>query len=441
MTTNGFGSTTNIVILTYEFTFSPFSGNGILSRSLVKALLLHGCQVTVWCCRPSAAHQHKNHALQTPEITPDQEKRLIVVTADLKDSEGWRRLDRESAWEAFHWARLKESQKLELNKALKQTDAVLVIDWTGACAWRSIADIWTTTTENRKQPFIYLNFRVYSSGILDPNEHEWYDAMERRAAEDADLIIALSENDKASLQKIMEGSSDDKKDIRVLPPPLRGDMEALAKLPYSELAHSLPLEASKRLSKSTTQRCLVSCLVRLSPEKNTMRFVEFVKATHEVLQQQKFIPLLVGASSDSGYAREVKEKLRDAFPESIIVDSFLPPASLAAILSRTVLNFHPCAYDAYGMTIIEAAALGVPSVIAAGGHVGAVAIVKSDGCIQVEMPNSSDLSIESVQVSQTILKNTEDLQTFGERARLRALSWDEAAYGKELLSCVNGLKR
>ena len=27
-------------------------------------------------------------------------------------------------------------------------------------------------------------------------------------------------------------------------------------------------------------------------------------------------------------------------------------------MSRTALNFHPCAYDAYGMTLVEAAAFG-----------------------------------------------------------------------------------
>ena len=42
---------------THRFTYSPFSGNGILARSMVKALLRLGCRVTVWCCKPAVTSQ------------------------------------------------------------------------------------------------------------------------------------------------------------------------------------------------------------------------------------------------------------------------------------------------------------------------------------------------------------------------------------------------
>eukprot|EP00965_Chrysotila_dentata_P138576 4583662-Pleurochrysis_carterae.AAC.2 len=57
-------------------------------------------------------------------------------------------------------------------------------------------------------------------------------------------------------------------------------------------------------------------------------------------------------------AEQVKRGLREACPDAVIIDSFLNPAGLASVLSRCALNFHPCAYDAYGMTIVEAAAFG-----------------------------------------------------------------------------------
>ncbi len=47
-------------------------------------------------------------------------------------------------------------------------------------------------------------------------------------------------------------------------------------------------------------------------------------------------------------------------PDAIIEESFLGPTELADILSATVLNIHPCLYDAYGMTIVEAASQGTP---------------------------------------------------------------------------------
>ena len=42
-----------VLFLTYEFTWSPFSGNGMLSRSIAKALLRGGCEVRVVCARPA----------------------------------------------------------------------------------------------------------------------------------------------------------------------------------------------------------------------------------------------------------------------------------------------------------------------------------------------------------------------------------------------------
>ena len=44
---------------------------------------------------------------------------------------------------------------------------------------------------------------------------------------------------------------------------------------------------------------------------------------------------------------------------------------------------HPCAYDAYGMTLVEAAAFGCPSLVNGGGAVGATELLGADGCVQV----------------------------------------------------------
>ena len=48
-------------------------------------------------------------------------------------------------------------------------------------------------------------------------------------------------------------------------------------------------------------------------------------------------------------------------PDAIIEERFLGPTELADIFSATALNIHPCLYDAYGMTIVEAASQGSPS--------------------------------------------------------------------------------
>ena len=68
-------------------------------------------------------------------------------------------------------------------------------------------------------------------------------------------------------------------------------------------------------------------------------------------------PVLCG-SATTPFAATVRRRLQAACPGAIIHSQFLGPRELAALYSATRLNFHPCRYDAYGMTIVEAASQG-----------------------------------------------------------------------------------
>ena len=46
-----------------------------------------------------------------------------------------------------------------------------------------------------------------------------------------------------------------------------------------------------------------------------------------------------------------------------VLRSFLSPAKLCQVYSQTLLNVHPALYEAYGMTILEAAAFCVPTLM------------------------------------------------------------------------------
>ena len=92
-----------------------------------------------------------------------------------------------------------------------------------------------------------------------------------------------------------------------------------------------------------------------------MRFVELCEALGGArLAALGLTPLLCGAASDEGYAARVRARLLAAHPSSVVIESFLGPEALGAVFARTALNVHPCAYDAYGMTLVEAAAFGCP---------------------------------------------------------------------------------
>ena len=63
---------------------------------------------------------------------------------------------------------------------------------------------------------------------------------------------------------------------------------------------------------------------------------------------------------------------------------------LGKIYSRTKLNVHPCRKDAYGMTVIEAAAFGAPSLVCSGGKVGSSELlVENEGVFSFDYDNET----------------------------------------------------
>jgi hypothetical protein len=57
-----------------------------------------------------------------------------------------------------------------------------------------------------------------------------------------------------------------------------------------------------------------------------------------------------------------------AIPHALAIEEFIGAGELATLQKGALLNFHPPVYDAYGMTVVEAAAFATPSVLHAGGE-------------------------------------------------------------------------
>ncbi|CAE7921735.1 PCMTD1 [Symbiodinium necroappetens] len=418
-----------LVLVTYEFTYSPFSGNGILARSIAKALLRLGCQVTVLCCQPCDELQGQNSHLTTEELS--EVHSLTVIPLKLAKSDGWFKLDDHSAWSQFVFDQIDEEGQCALERSLNAADAVVAVDWTGAHACQSLPS-------TSGKPLVYMNFRVYSSGVLDERRRQWFDEMERQALQRASLIVVLSQLDRMNLMKISDSAAGK---FELLLPPLRGDMHELAHQAQEELDLFLPAEVKDawRPEGSKRQRFLVTCVARISPEKNVFRFLRFLQMAKDTLHELGLIPLLAGSSSDESYAAAVKAELKRLVPGAIIVDTFLTPKSLAAVFGRTALNFHPCAYDAYGMTIVEAAACAAPSVLA-GESVGAWALLGSHSLCVDMPPDENELSDEAAAAITNFLRDPEH-ELLGASARREALRWDEQAYGTRLLEFISSLSQ
>ena len=105
-------------------------------------------------------------------------------------------------------------------------------------------------------------------------------------------------------------------------------------------------------------------------EKTVEHFVEIVRAIGPArLEKLGVTPLLVG-NGVSEYEAELRSSLLEAHPGSEVRDFTNDVGALAEIFRESAINIHPAIYEAYGMTVVEAAAFGTPSLIDAGGNVG-----------------------------------------------------------------------
>jgi len=181
----------------------------------------------------------------------------------------------------------------------------------------------------------------------------------------------------------------------------------------------------------------------------------------EFLRKYSLIPILCGSKSVEEYANKVINDFKalcsaggETWP-CIAITRHLGPEELAAVFSSTVINVHPCLYDAYGMTIIESGAFGVTSIVNGGGKVGATSLLgEGTGCLAIDLETILDLSDEDAKSCDNIrtvldlLDNKHDIETesdgvslkrIAKEAKSQALAWDEAACCQGLIDILNGL--
>ena len=126
-------------VVSYEFIFSPFSGNGILARSLVNSLLELGHFVLVWCARPTLPSSSQDESLMQ-EVFPRHDGRLQIISTVVEESK-WKCLDENSAWEIFVYPKSSEAaqaQLLSIGENITNPTVPVVIDWHGSHAYQSL---------------------------------------------------------------------------------------------------------------------------------------------------------------------------------------------------------------------------------------------------------------------------------------------------------------
>ena len=239
-------------------------------------------------------------------------------------------------------------------------DAVLGVDWHSLRPFQALGGVFSAAGEPLP-PYIYMNYRVYLRTAAEGEERAFIGGAEGAALAASAAAVVLSRSDAQFMRENLgaggaaggDGGGSADAPIHVLLPALRRDMEALPA--------ARPPAAPRRY---------LSCCVRLSPEKEPLRFVALAAALRPALARAGLTPVVCGAGWDSECGAAVQAALVAALPEAELRRSFMGPAELAELYAQTALNIHPPDYDAYGMTIVEAAAQGGWWVGGWGGRVG-----------------------------------------------------------------------
>jgi hypothetical protein len=364
-----------VALFSLECLGPVFSGNGQYSRCIARGLGRAGCAVLVISGRPAA----------TPLAASidDGVRELSVAPHSIIDAplSRWGTLDRGCAWDEF--TEFCDRDDVSSAVAAFLPTAVLCVDFHTVRAWTAVAARLRAAGASIPK-MTWLNFRVYSASTgFSASDTVFYEREEAAALGAAALSIALCRADALALTALALGRSAGRGGARVqhardaflaargpadrslvpklaiVLPPLRSDVEALVR--GAEAGAPLPPPPPGVLPGSL----LITSLGRLSPEKNAAAVPPFLRAVAAAMTAKQAQCLLLGApGADAEYAAGVKMGVvvSDA-PPPIVPPRLFGPAELSGALAIAAINLHPSLTEAYGMTIVEAASWGVPSLV------------------------------------------------------------------------------
>ncbi len=396
-----------VLFLTLEFRHGTFSGNGVLAQSqahgLAKAghavLVVSGCPDDLVVTNDAAAKMQREISKPGGPDAGEVEVRTLRVPASK-----WGKLTAQCPWRELADAAHADEPLHERIRSFAP-DVVLGIDWHVTPTWRALRRRVLETDPNRNPgaappssshpPFVYGNYRVFSRDG-DPT----HASMERAAVEEAAAVVALCQVDADYLCEELAPAG-----TAVAPgvviAPLREDVHALAttrtsttQLATTQLATTqlatAKLDDDSRVDNSTSEahlervapwrldavpgratRFLLTCCVRLSPEKEPERFVslcaELVRRGVVLggddpagggsdgggtSERAEIVPVLC-ASTAGAYAESVRSRfLQITNGRGLVCRDFLDARGMERLYRRTILNVHPCAYDAYGESVL-----------------------------------------------------------------------------------------
>ena len=406
----------------------------------------------------------KEHGLPDSHRTKDR-----VLSVPLSR---WQRLTSDCSWEEFADGSVVYTE----NVRQFEPEICLGVDWHSVRVFQNLCRHGLS----KNVPYIFCNYRIFLRDVKTKKEHEIIYHLEGEALRQSEQTFVLSSSDAEYLVQNYEIDEAKQRCIHVLIPPLRSDMAAL---PVLQLSGFQNMKVCKSISMKP--RRFLTCCVRASPEKEPHNFVDLVIELQKrgILDRLNIIPVIIGStwkinvefgkkqesrrprnsyshvveSNDlttntsrlmgnfstvtpgEAYAEKLRRKLEIMIPKCIFVDEFLGPDDLSIIYSQTILNIHPCRWDAFGMTIVEAASQCAPSLLDAEG-VGAAELLKpSEGLsFHISMGEKIDNIANFVE---DLVKDMNKLEKAGQAAMTASRSWTEKANVLHLLKQVENVTK
>jgi glycosyltransferase involved in cell wall biosynthesis len=401
-----------VLLIGLEFIDPIFSGNGIYSRTIVRSLIVTAnYKVHVLCGRPES-EKDEPVRVSSHELQKAQESGDLTITAIPLPV--WKKLDADSSWQTF-------GQKASLHvKTIVDTFKPTVafgVDWTSALPYRNLG------LKQRGVPYVLFVFRSFSAQNGMKNDRRaWYVEKETEAAEVSNSCVVLSEVDK--VWNVDQYDCASPLNVFTLNPPLRED--------FHDMWEQIPKEDG-------LPRKYVTCCSRLEKSKRPDLFVDMVVHCSEFLKKHKYVPLLIGSRTDAEYSDMLVKKLTDNFAagEFKVLPFQKDPEVLMKVWQQTLLNVHPALYESYGMTIVEAAAFGCPTLLDSGGSIGATDLISEDNMrFTVDMANTELASDCMASILGDSAEKREVLFQAGRRAQQQSLGWSHVEHCKKMQTII-----
>ena len=119
--------------------------------------------------------------------------------------------------------------------------------------------------------------------------------------------------------------------------------------------------------------------------------------------------------------------------ECLVIGFIKDPKQLQMIWEKTILNIHSALYESYGMTIVEAAAFGAPTLLDTNASIGAEDRLYGSNRFNVDMSNE----VVASKFLKELLLNRNLLIETGLKAQQIAVGWDDKAHSEKMQMVLN----